>query len=62
MSGERVVVDTSALIDYAKGVEAVASAFVGQEVHLSIITEIEFLAWPGMNEERQTDAHAFLKE
>jgi len=62
MSGERIVLDTSALIDYVKGVDAVASAFLGCEVFLSVVTEIEFLAWPGMPEERQADAQAFLKE
>lgn len=47
MSGERVVIDTSTLVDYAKGVEVVAEALVGREIHISIITEIEFLSWPG---------------
>lgn len=62
MSGERVVVDTSALVDYVKGVDAVAEALVGQEAHISIITEIEFLSWPGMSDERITEARAFLNE
>jgi len=62
MSGERIVVDTSALVDYAKGVPEVRSSIEGSEVHISIITEIEFLAWPGMNEARLADARSFLRE
>ncbi len=60
MSGERVVVDTSALVDFAKGDPAVAHVLIGLEVHISIITEIEFLSWPGLAESRQVDAHAYL--
>jgi len=56
------VVDTSALVDYAKGVEAIAAALMGRELHISIITEIEFLSWPGMAEERIGDARAYLNE
>jgi len=62
MNGERIVVDTSALVDYAKGVPEVAARIEGFEAQISIITEIEFLAWPGMSEERMPDAHAFLRE
>jgi predicted nucleic acid-binding protein len=59
---KRVVVDTSVLVDYAKGIQAAADAVLGYEAHISIITEIEFLAWPGMSEDRRSDAHAFLRE
>lgn len=60
MSGERVVVDTSALVDYAKGVPQMALHIEGTEAHISVITEIEFLAWPGMDESRLADARVFL--
>lgn len=62
MSGERIVVDTSALVDYAKGVPEVAPHIEGAEVHISVITAIEFLAWPGMDEARLADARSFLSE
>jgi predicted nucleic acid-binding protein len=62
MNGERIVVDTSALVDYAKGVASVAPHIEGYEVHISIITEIEFLAWPGLDETRVAEARAFLHE
>ena len=62
MSGERIVADTSALVDYAKGVEAVVTSLEGFDVHISIITEIEFLAWPGLEEARVSEARSFLSE
>ncbi len=62
MSGERILVDTSAPVDFVKGVDAVATAMAGQEVQISIITEIEFLSWPGLSEERIPEARAFLNE
>lgn len=62
MNGERIVADTSALVDYAKGVREVAPHLEGSEVHISIVPEIEFLAWPGLGEDRLADARAFLRE
>lgn len=62
MSGERILVDTSVLVDFVKGVDAVAAALTGKEAQISIITEIEFLSWPGLSEERIPEARAFLNE
>lgn len=60
--GDRMVVDTSALVDFAKGDEVVAEVLWGRQLHISVITEIEFLSWPGMAEERMDEAHAYLNE
>ncbi|HNA34107.1 MAG TPA: PIN domain-containing protein [Flavobacteriales bacterium] len=54
--------DTSAMVDFVKGVDAVAAALTGKEAQISIITEIEFLSWPGLSEERIPEARAFLNE
>jgi len=50
MNGERVVVDTSVLIDLAGGDRTAALALDGLEVSVSIITCIEFLAWPKLTD------------
>ena len=62
MNGERVVIDTNILVDYAKGVEAMKHVVEGVEAHISIITEIEFLSWSGLTDDRIADARLFLNE
>lgn len=62
MNGERVVIDTNILVDYAKGVEAMKHVIEGVEAHISIITEIEFLSWSGLTDDRIADARLFLNE
>ncbi len=62
MSGERVVVDTSVLIDLAGGDQTAALALDGLEVYVSIITCIEFLAWPKLTESGLPVAVSFLDQ
>ena len=42
MSGKRILADTSVLVDYAKGVAAVAPAIEGFEVQISINVQIPY--------------------
>ncbi len=44
MSGERLVVDTSALIHLLDGTKAIVELLDGVECHVSFITEIELLS------------------
>lgn len=44
MSGERLVVDTSALIHLLEGTKAVVGLLDGAEVYASFVTEIELLS------------------
>lgn len=62
MSGERVVVDSSALVDLAAGDKAVARALDGLEVYISIITAIEFLSWPKLTDASLPIARAVLDQ
>jgi predicted nucleic acid-binding protein len=62
MNGERIVLDTSALVDYAKGAPDIRAFIEGADIHISVITEIEFMAWPGTKEERIPEARSFLSE
>jgi len=62
MSGERVVVDTSVLVDLAGGDKSAASALDRLEVIISIITAIEFLAWPKLTEAGLPVANALLEQ
>ena len=62
MSGERVVVDTSVLIDLAGGDQTSAIALDGLEVTISVIAFIEFLSWPKLTESGLTIAKALLHQ
>lgn len=62
MSGERVVVDTSVLIDLAGGDKTAAMALQGLDIRVSIITCIEFLAWPKLTETSLPSAMALLDQ
>ena len=62
MSGERVVVDTSVLIDLAAGDPAMAEVLDQLEIFISIITAIEFLAWPKLTDAGLPIANALLEQ
>ncbi len=62
MSGERVVVDTSVLIDLAGGDRSAATRLQGLDIRVSIITCIEFLAWPKLTEAGLPLAMALLDQ
>lgn len=57
-----MVVDTSVLIDLAGGDLNMASVLDRQEVFISIITGIEFLAWPKLTETGVPVAMALLEQ
>lgn len=57
-----MVVDTSVLIDLAGGDRNMASVLDRQEVFISIITGIEFLAWPKLTETGVPVAMALLEQ
>ena len=69
MSGERIfatskraVVDTSVLIDLAAGDRTMGQVLEGLDVRISIITAIEFLAWPKLTEASLPVARTFLQQ
>ena len=61
-AGKRVVVDSSVLIDLAGGDQDMVSVLDRQEVFISIITGIEFLAWPKLTEAGVPVAMALLEQ
>ncbi len=61
-AGSRVVVDSSALVDLAAGDRTVARVLDGLDVCISIITAIEFLAWPKLTEASLPIARSVLDQ
>lgn len=57
-----MVADTSVLIDLAAGDKSAAIALNGLQIHVSIITCIEFLAWPKLTEPGLASATALLDQ
>lgn len=62
MNGDRVVVDTSVLIDLAGGDRTAALALDDRDVYVSIIACIEFLSWPKLTESGLPMAAALLDQ
>lgn len=46
MSGDRIVVDTSLIINLFNGVDEVKELIAGRSLFVSIISEIEVLSFP----------------
>jgi predicted nucleic acid-binding protein len=47
MTDERVLVDTNVLIHQNNGNKAIEKLLQGKKVHISFITEVELLSFPG---------------
>ena len=62
MSGERLVVDTSALIHLLDGTKAIVDLLNGAEVYASFVTEIEMLSSTGGTAEHLLRKKALLNE
>ena len=62
MSDERVLVDTNVLIHQINGDAAIEKLLQGKKVHISFITEVELLSFPGYTAEERAAVKAWLKE
>ena len=62
MSDERVLVDTNVLIHQINGDAAIEELLQGKKVHISFITEVELLSFPGYTVEERAAVKAWLKE
>lgn len=62
MTDERVLVDTNVLIHHINGDDRVGKLLQGRIVHLSFITEVEVLSFPGYSAEEREAAKAWLGE
>ncbi len=62
MSDERVLVDTNVLIHQINGDAAIEKLLQGMTVHISFITEVELLSFPGYTAEERAAVKAWLKE
>lgn len=62
MRGERYLLDTNAIIALLQGNEQLAQLFQGAEwIGISIISQIEFLAFPALNEADRQAFNQFLQ-
>lgn len=62
MSGHRVLLDTSIVIDILNGVESVAEIVQGCDVHISVITRVELMSSFKPTPERTAAAEAFIAD
>lgn len=62
MSGERILVDTNALIRMFAGDETVVDLLVGADIYVSFITEIELLATSRITATQAKNIQAFLDQ
>jgi predicted nucleic acid-binding protein len=62
MTDERVLVDTNVLIHQINGNKALEKLLQGKKVHISFITEVEMLSFPGYTAEERDAVKAWLKE
>lgn len=59
MSGARYVVDTNIALYLLRGDETVISLLSDKSLHLSVITRMELLSFPGMVRAEMPRIHAF---
>ncbi|MBK7554598.1 MAG: type II toxin-antitoxin system VapC family toxin [Flavobacteriales bacterium] len=62
MSGRRVLLDTSIVLDVLGGLEHVADLIQGCEVYLSVITRVELFASFKPSAERQAATQSFIDD
>jgi len=62
MSGDRIVIDTSLIINLFNGVTEVQELIAGRDLFVSIITEIELLSFPNITPEDLKLLKEFLSE
>jgi len=63
MNGDKLVLDTNAVIDYLNGVDA-ATRFIGErldaELLVSVVTRMELLSYRHLDDEGEAAIHRFL--
>lgn len=62
MTDERVLVDTNVLIHHINGDQRVEKLLQGRTIHLSFITEVEVLSFPGYSAEERKATEVWLRE
>ncbi len=62
MTDERVLVDTNVLIHQLNGDQAIERLLQGRKVHISFITEVELLSFPGYTAKERAAVKAWLNE
>jgi predicted nucleic acid-binding protein len=62
MNGDRVVVDTSLIINLFNGVNEVQELITGRALFVSIISEIEVLSFPNITTKNSELLRDFLSE
>lgn len=62
MNGDRIVVDTSLIINLFNGVTEVKELIAGRDLFVSVISEIEVLSFPGITQEDTALLKSFLSE
>ncbi|MFN8349840.1 MAG: PIN domain-containing protein [Flavobacteriales bacterium] len=62
MTDERVLVDTNVLIHQLNGDQAIERLLQGRKVHISFITEVELLSFPGYTAQERSAVKAWLNE
>lgn len=62
MTDERVLVDTNVLIHQLNGARSIERLLQGRKVHISFITEVELLSFPGYTAQERAAVKAWLNE
>jgi predicted nucleic acid-binding protein len=62
MNGDRIVVDTSLIINLFNGIEEVQELITGRNLFVSIISEIEVLSFPNITAKDTELLKSFLSE
>jgi len=62
MNGNNIVADTSLLINFFNGREPARKILLGQQIWISVITEIELLSFPSLKKDDIKLLNSFLNE
>jgi predicted nucleic acid-binding protein len=62
MNGDRIVVDTSLIINLFNGIKEVGELITGRNLFISIISEIEVLSFPNITAKESELLKSFLSE
>lgn len=62
MSGNKIFVDTNIILYFLKGDPIVVDLVLDKELVISIISEIEILAFPGLSVENERQIKLFLSD
>jgi len=62
MNGNNLFVDTNILLYLLQGDEGIVEILTGNEIYISFITELELLAFPGLEPREERKIQSLLKE